>query len=177
MKRKRIFSLVASIAGLALVPTTWAATHNDGGGFAGGGFTGGGARGGGAASRGGGVGFGRPGFSSRPGYYYSRGMHSMAPGAGQLRAPVRGSPSFARPNHVVTSSGSRPGSRPVQTSQGSMLNGRTDHVAERHNSNWHTDWDRRHAHFFHNRFFVFDNGFWFGLDPGFFPWDYYPYSC
>jgi peptidoglycan hydrolase-like protein with peptidoglycan-binding domain len=22
---------------------------------------------------------------------------------------------------------------------------------------------------------VFDDGFWFGLDPGFFPWDYYPY--
>jgi hypothetical protein len=55
------------------------------------------------------------------------------------------------------------------------LNGRTDHIAERHDANWHGDWDRRHAHFFHNRFFVFDDGFWFGLDDGFFPWDYYPY--
>jgi hypothetical protein len=55
------------------------------------------------------------------------------------------------------------------------LNGRTDHIAERHDSNWHHDWDRRHAHFFHNRFFVFDNGFWCGLDDGFFPWDYLPY--
>jgi N-acetylmuramoyl-L-alanine amidase len=55
------------------------------------------------------------------------------------------------------------------------LNGRTDHIAERHDGNWHRDWDRRHAHFFHNRFFVFDNGFWFGLDAGFFPWDYLPY--
>jgi len=27
----------------------------------------------------------------------------------------------------------------------------------------------------HDRFFVFDNGFWFGLDAGFFPWDYLPY--
>jgi len=55
------------------------------------------------------------------------------------------------------------------------LNGRTDHIAERHDANWHRDWDRRHAHFFHNRFFVFDDGFWFGLDPGFFPWNYLPY--
>jgi hypothetical protein len=55
------------------------------------------------------------------------------------------------------------------------LNGRRDHIAERHDSNWHRDWDHRHAHFFHNRFFVFDNGFWFGLDPGFYPWDYLPY--
>jgi hypothetical protein len=55
------------------------------------------------------------------------------------------------------------------------LNGRTDHIAERHDANWHRDWDRRHAHFFHNRFFVFDDGFWFGLDPGFYPWDYLPY--
>jgi hypothetical protein len=55
------------------------------------------------------------------------------------------------------------------------LNGRTDHIAERHDSNWHHDWDRRHSHFFHHRFFVFDDGFWFGLDDGFFPWDYYPY--
>ncbi len=55
------------------------------------------------------------------------------------------------------------------------LNGRTDHIAERHDANWHSDWDRRHAHFFHNRFFVFDDGFWFGLDDGFYPWDYLPY--
>jgi hypothetical protein len=55
------------------------------------------------------------------------------------------------------------------------LNGRTDHIAERHDANWHRDWDRRHAHFFHNRFFVFDDGFWFGLDAGSYPWDYLPY--
>jgi len=55
------------------------------------------------------------------------------------------------------------------------LNGRTDHIAERHGANWHRDWDRRHAHFDHGHFFVFDDGFWFGLDPGFYPWDYLPY--
>jgi Putative peptidoglycan binding domain len=55
------------------------------------------------------------------------------------------------------------------------LNGRTDHIAERHDANWHGDWDRRHAHFDHGHFFVFVDGFWCGLDAGFFPWDYYPY--
>ena len=45
----------------------------------------------------------------------------------------------------------------------------------RHDSNWHNDWDRRHAHFDHNRFFVFIDGFWCGLDAGYFPWDYLPY--
>jgi len=36
---------------------------------------------------------------------------------------------------------------------------------------WHRDWDRHHGHFFHNRFFVFDDGFWFGLDPWYYPYD------
>jgi len=65
--------------------------------------------------------------------------------------------------------------RPSQTVAARGLNGRTDHIAERHDGNWHRDWDRGHAHFDHGRFFVFDNGFWFGLDAGFFPWDYLPY--
>jgi hypothetical protein len=69
-------------------------------------------------------------------------------------------PSAARPSRAFPQGG---------------LNGRTDHIAERHEANWHRDWDRRHAHFFHNRFFVFDDGFWFGLDAGLFPWDYLPY--
>jgi hypothetical protein len=55
------------------------------------------------------------------------------------------------------------------------LTGRTAHIAERHEANWHRDWDRRHAHFDHGRFFVFIDGFWCGLDDGFFPWDYLPY--
>jgi hypothetical protein len=65
--------------------------------------------------------------------------------------------------------------RQSRTAGQPALNGRTDHIAELHDANWHRDWDRRHAHFFHNRFFVFDDGFWFGLDDGFYPWDYLPY--
>jgi hypothetical protein len=51
-----------------------------------------------------------------------------------------------------------------------------DLVAERHGANWQRGWDRRRPHFFHNRFFVFDDGFWFGLDDGFYPYDYYGYG-
>ena len=47
-----------------------------------------------------------------------------------------------------------------------------NHAFQRHNANnWHRDWDRHHAHFDHNRVFVFVDGFWWGL----YPWDYYPY--
>ncbi len=55
---------------------------------------------------------------------------------------------------------------------GRPFNGRMGRIVERHDANWHRDWDRRHGHFFRNRFFVFDDGFWFGS----YPWDYYyPY--
>lgn len=46
-----------------------------------------------------------------------------------------------------------------------------NHAREWHGANWHRDWDKRHAHFHHNRVFVFIDGFWWGL----YPWDYYPY--
>src|SRR5881628_1419429 len=160
---------------LALSPSVWAAGRSGGGGgFSGGGFAGGhpGAGSGGVRSAGPRFSAG-PRSSASPGYYYSRGTRFMGFRAGQLRSPVPGSESFANPNHTVTNSGPRP----ARTSERPTLNGRTDHIAERHNSIWHTDWDRRHAHFFHHRFFVFDDGFWFGLDDGFFPWDYYPYSA
>ena len=52
-----------------------------------------------------------------------------------------------------------------------------NHASERHDGNWHRDWDRHHAHFHNNRVFVFVDGFWWGLNP----WDYdsyygYPYD-
>ena len=86
------------------------------------------------------------------------------------RNPVGQRPPAASNRAAIASAARSPG-----TGVHRGLNGRTDHIAERHDANWHRDWDRRHAHFVHNRFFVFDNGFWFGLDAGFFPWDYLPY--
>jgi hypothetical protein len=142
-------------------------------------------------ARGGGVGFGIPRYSSfgarpsyrRPVYYNGRVGRSVTPSIGARTAD-------SRPQNRIGSTRNPVGQRPA-TASGRVasasaarspgtgvhrgLNGRTDHIAERHDGNWHRDWDRRHAHFFHNRFFVFDNGFWCGLDAGFYPWDYLPY--
>jgi len=173
-----------------------------GGGFHGGGFRSGGF-GGRVGSRGGGVGFGGarfsggvrnfadagPRFSSfgRPSYrqpvYSGRPSRSVTPSRGAATASNRPQNRFSSTRNEV---GQRPAvasnraaiasaSRSPGTAAQRGLNGRTDHIAERHDANWHRDWDRRHAHFFHNRFFVFDDGFWFGLDDGFYPWDYLPY--
>jgi Putative peptidoglycan binding domain len=114
------------------------------------------------------VGFGRPSVSGRPAYYYSRGMHYTKARPGQVRSPGQESPSVTRPDLRGNNGATRQGRTFHQLSF-------TGHIAERHDQNWHNDWDRRHAHFFHNRFFVFIDGFWCGLDDGFFPWDYYPY--
>ena len=173
-----------------------------GGGFHGGGFRGGGF-GGGVGSRGGGVGFGGahlsggvPNFagggprfssfghpSSRQPVYDGRPGRSITPSIGARTASNRpqnrfgstrntvGQRSAAASNRAAVASTARSSGTAAQRG----LNGRTDHIAERHDANWHGDWDRRHAHFFHNRFFVFDDGFWFGLDDGFYPWDYLPY--
>jgi hypothetical protein len=168
-----------------------------GGGFRGGSFHqaapafGGVRRSFGVGARGGGVGFGIPRNSSvgarpsyrRPVYLNGRVARSVTPSIGartpasrpqnrfsSTRNPVGQRPAAASSRPAIASAARSPG-----TAAHRGLNGRTDHIAERHDANWHRDWDRRHAHFFHNRFFVFDNGFWCGLDAGFFPWDYLPY--
>jgi Putative peptidoglycan binding domain len=174
-----------------------------GGGFHGGGFRGGGF-GGGAGSRGGGVGFSGarfsggvpnfagvgPRFSSfgHPSYrqpvYNGRIGRPVTPSIGARTASDRSQNRFSSTRNVVGQRSAAASNRAAIASAArsagtaahrGALNGRTDHIAERHDGNWHRDWDRRHAHFFHNRFFVFDDGFWFGLDPGFYPWDYLPY--
>src|SRR6266513_5123661 len=98
MKKLTFLSLVG-ITSIALAHAGWAAGHEGGAGVFGsaGGF-GGGHTGGGVSSRGGGVGFGRPGFTGRPAYYYSRGMRVTNSRAGQFRSPVHRSTSVARAN-------------------------------------------------------------------------------
>lgn len=151
---------------------------------------------GGPVNRGGGVSFGMP-RSSVGVQHFATGparVHSFVPSRSPVLHspggnPTRGLTNTGRVNRTgntsrrATAALNRPNNRgaspstarPSQTSSHRGLNGRTDHIAERHDTNWHRDWDRRHAHFFHNRFFVFDDGFWFGLDDGFYPWDYLPY--
>ena len=54
-----------------------------------------------------------------------------------------------------------------------------NHAFARHDANWHRDWDRRNAHLHHGHVFVFIDGFWWGLDPWYYPYyayGYYPYD-
>ena len=133
--------------------------------------------GGGVGSRGGGVGFGGSHFSGGVSNFAGAGARFSSMGHPSSRQPVydgrsnRSVASSITPNHGAMASAARPS----QTVPQRGLNGRMDHIAERHDVNWHHDWDRRRAHFDHGHFFVFINGFWCGLDDGFFPWDYLPY--
>jgi hypothetical protein len=108
-----------------------------------------------AGHGGGGGGFGGGGFS---GGGHGGGGGRAGPAGGGFHGGFRGGAGFR-------SRGPGFSGRP--------FNGRMGRIVERHDANWHRDWDRDHDHFFHNRFFVFDDGFW----VGFYPWDYYyPYD-
>src|SRR5215510_12475340 len=168
MKIRLIFSLVAGITTVAISPITLAAGHGGGGGgFGGGGFHGGGFSGGGhvasggVGNRGGGVGFGGMRVPGRVPSFEGAGPRFS---------------SFGHPSHAQPQPSSSLGSRPAIARQSDQrFSNLRNHIVMRHDANWHNDWDRRHAHFDHNRFFVFIGGFWCGLDAGYFPWDYLPY--
>ena len=174
MKIGQITSLIIGITSVALSPLTWAAGHGGGGGFGGGGggrfgggsFQGGGFHGngqvaGGVSTRGGGVGFGG---MRVPGHVPS------FEGAGPRFS------SFGHPSHAQPQTGSSSASRSAIVRQSDQrFSNLRNHIVSQQSATWHNDWDRRHAHFDHNRFFVFIDGFWCGLDSGYFPWDYLPY--
>src|SRR6266550_4453082 len=199
MKIKAIFSLVSLLLFTAASQTLAAGHGGGGGGFGGGGFHGGGFGGGGfhgggfgggfhgggfgggplaAGHVGGGVGFGGSHVSNSVANFAGAGSRFSSFGHPSSRQPVYD----GRPTRSVTPNiGANRGAmasvaRPSQTLPQRGVNGPINHhVAERHDTNWHGDWDRRHVHFDHGRFFVFDDGFWWGLDDGYFPWDYLPY--
>ena len=110
-----------------------------------------------ARGGGGGGGFGGGGFGGGGGFHGGGGGHFAGGGF-----------------HGGGSRGGRFGGGPRFS--GRPFNGRMGGGVERHDANWHRDWDRNHGHFFHNRFFVFDDGFWFGLDPWYPYDDYYAYD-
>ena len=162
MRVRQIITLIIGITAVALSPIAWAAGHG-GGGFHGGAFRGGVPVTGGVGTRGGGVGFG--------------GMRGRS-GAPTFEGTGLRFSSFGHPSHIQSqASDSRAqSSRPEVARQSDQrFSGLRNHVVARHDTNWHNDWDRRHVHFDHGRFFVFLDGFWCGLDDGFFPWDYLPY--
>jgi hypothetical protein len=194
MKIRQLISLIAGIAAVALSPIAWAAGHGGGGGggFGGGGFGGGGHSSGGGGFAGGGGHFGGGGFHGgafRGGVPVSGGVGTRGGGVGfgGMRGGG-GAPTFEGAGPRFSSFG-HPSQAGRQVSGAREQGARPDvarqlvqrfpnlrnHVVARHDANWHHDWDRRHAHFNHGHFFVFINGFWCGLDNGFFPWDYLPY--
>jgi hypothetical protein len=163
MKTRRLLSIIGS-ALLVLSPANWVVAHGGGGGFGGGGFGGGGGHSGGGGRAGGNIGGGFGGMRS------ARGVSSFE-GTGPRFS------SFGRPSHVRA----QPSSSRAQASRVAVArqpdqraSSVRNHIVTRHDANWHNDWDRRHAHFDHGRFFVFIDGFWCGLDAGY-PWDYLPY--
>ena len=195
MKIRQTISLIAGITFVALSPTAWAAGHGGGGGgFGGGGFSGGGGghAGGGGARAGGGGFHGGGGFQTgglHGGGQVTHGVGSRGGGVGfgGMRMP-NGVPnfegagprfsSFGHPSHAqrqVTGARAQASGPEVARQSDQRFSSLRNHVVARHDPNWHNDWDRRHTHFDHGRFFVFVDGFWCGLDDGFFPWDYLPY--
>jgi hypothetical protein len=81
-----------------------------------------------------------------------------------------------QPDHLASGTSREQGPRPEVARQlAQRFPSLSKHIAAQRDVNWHNDWDRRHVHFDHGRFFVFIDGFWCGLDDGFFPWDYLPY--
>jgi hypothetical protein len=198
MKKIKFLSLVGTVL-VGLTQPAWAGPHGGGGGFGGGGhfgggdhfggYSGGGSRAASAFSGGGarfggirGGGFYRTPQSYRtPQFYYGSARisavrphgftgitsRSMTPHAGRRAAINRQSDragSIAGRSRVSDPRVSTPANR-----QSFIKN----HAFARHDGNWHRDWDRRHAHFHHGHVFVFIDGFWWGLDPGFYPYDYY----
>jgi hypothetical protein len=52
-----------------------------------------------------------------------------------------------------------------------------NHHVARHDANWHRDWNKHQFHHHNGLVFVFLDGFWWGLSPAYFPWDYPPYDA
>ena len=77
-----------------------------------------------------------------------------------------------QPNRVASIAGRSRFSDPRTSTAANRQSFLRNHAFARHDSNWHRDWDRHHAHFHNGNVFVFIDGSWWGL----YPWDYSPYS-
>jgi hypothetical protein len=184
MKKIKFLSLVSTaLVGLTL--PAWAGPHGGGGvgHFGGGGGFGGGFRAAPAFSSGparfSGRSFGGP--SRVPQFYYGGARmsavtpHSVAGSAGRSITSYAGSRAAInhQPNRVGSVAGKSRVSDPRTSTAANRQSFIKNHAFARHDANWHRDWDRRHAHFDHGHVFVFSDGFWWGLDPGSYPFDSY----
>jgi hypothetical protein len=189
MKKIKFLSLVSTaLVGLTL--PAWAGPHGGGGGGGGrfggghfGGYSGGGFRAAPAFSSGparfNGRSFGGP--SRAPQFYYGGARmsavtpHSFAGSAGRSITSHSGTRAAInnQPNRVGSIAGKSRVSDPRISTAANRQSFIKNHAFARHDANWHRDWDRRHAHFDHGHVFVFADGFWWGLDPGSYPFDSY----
>src|SRR6266404_2501145 len=189
MKTK--FYWVALLASAALIAQAKAGGHNGGGGggFAGGGHAapgGGGPRASAFAPRGnfGGGRFMAPGprfYSYHAPMVYNQRFSGSDRAFGRDRQFTTGTASrrfdtprmFNQRENRFTRNGRDLGNR--FDSRGS--NFARDHVFTRRSADWHRDWDRGHAHWWHGHRCRFVNGEWFIYDFGFDPYNYwYPYG-
>jgi putative peptidoglycan binding protein len=189
MKKIKLLTLIGT-AVVGLGQLALAGPRGGGGGFAGGHFGGshfggnpGGIRAAPAFSGGARFGGQRIGGLSRVpqqfSYYGGARISSLGPHALTRQLPGRSTTRYTGSKAQIADQQSRAGSVVTRTRASDprastaanrpLLN--TNHALERHEVNWHRDWDRRHAHFHNGHVFVFINGFWYG----FFPWDYFPY--
>jgi len=180
MKITRLYKVISLCLALAATQTGFAR----GGGGGGGGGSHGGGFGGGGGFHGGG--FGGGGFHGG-GFGGSRGGFRFAPSSGTRFAfgtrPSFGQPLMVRPTSRVANSAVRsPSIRSAPASR--SVTGRTAvrptqmtnaHVYARNPGSWHSDWDRRGAHFSSGRWWAWGGDDWIGLADGFYPWDYFPY--
>src|SRR6266542_3812811 len=84
-----------------------------------------------------------------------------------------------QPNRVGSIAGRNRVSDPRTSTAAKRQSCVRNHASERHDGNWHRDWDRHRSHFHNGKVFVFIGGLWWGLDPWLYPYyayDYYPYD-
>jgi Putative peptidoglycan binding domain len=189
MKTIKIFSLITT-ALISLSQVTWAGPHGGRGG-GGGHFSGGGRFGGGSRAAPGFIGGAHFGSSRANSFrgaprFYSSGARMAPIRQHTVTGPARRSTSqSAGRTASINRQQNRVGS--IARRNAGVSNPRVsaprnrqafvkNHAFARHDANWHRDWDRRRAHFDHGRVFVFIDGFWWGLDPWYYPYYAYGYD-
>ena len=203
MKKIKLLTLIGS-ALVALGSSAWAGPRTGGGGFAGGGRFGGSHFGGSSgaprvapAFPSGGARF--SGRSTGPitrapqQFYYYSGARTSGPTQhafvrqlpNRSTTPYAGSRTTIARQPTITRQQNRAGSLARQNTRvgnsqmtaGAVRRAIANHnVFARHDGNWHRDWDKHRFHFHQGHVFVFIDGFWWGLSPAYFPWDYHPYA-
>jgi hypothetical protein len=80
---------------------------------------------------------------------------------------VEGSSSAQASNSAEGSNGSRNSSAEGKSETRSERSDSHGHNAERYNAeDWHRDWDRHHGHYYDGRYYLYEDGYWYGTEYG-----------